>query len=101
MCGSVSLAADTASDADRAFVAKVSQGGLYEVQAGRIAAMRGATPVVQNFGVLDAHDHAGVNSQLTMKVSLPRKPKKVRLPTDGLLQIKIERLGWPALGDLE
>ena len=53
-----------ASPADQAFVAKVSQGGLYEVEAGKVAATQGMTPVVKNFGVLESHDHEGVNSRL-------------------------------------
>lgn len=63
-CGPMVLAAQSASQADRTFVAKVSQGGLYEVEAGKIAAMRGSTPAVKDFGDLDAHDHEGVNSRL-------------------------------------
>ena len=64
MCGTALLAAGSASRADRAFVAKVSQGGLYEVEAGRVAAMHGTVPVVKNFGVLESHDHEGVNREL-------------------------------------
>jgi putative membrane protein len=56
--------AQQASPADRAFVAKVSQGGMYEVEAGKVAAMRGTTPVVRNFGVLETHDHEGVGANL-------------------------------------
>jgi putative membrane protein len=56
--------AQKASDADRAFVAKVSQGGMYEVEAGRVAAMRGKTPVVRDFGLLEVHDHEGVGAGL-------------------------------------
>jgi putative membrane protein len=52
------------SQADRDFVAKVSQGGLYEVEAGKVASMRGTVPVTREFGVLEAHDHEGVNSRL-------------------------------------
>lgn len=63
-CGSMLFAAQPASQADRAFVAKVSQGGLYEVEAGKVAAMKGRTPVVKDFGVLESHDHEGVNSEL-------------------------------------
>jgi putative membrane protein len=63
-CGTALLAADSASQVDRDFVAKVSQGGLYEVEAGRVAAMRGTVPVVKDFGVLDEHDHVGVNREL-------------------------------------
>ena len=58
------VSAASASDADRAFVAKVSQGGLYEVEAGRVAASKGASPVVKDFGVLETHDHEGVNAEL-------------------------------------
>ena len=64
MCGTMLLAADAASQADRAFVEKVSQGGLYEVEAGRIAAVHGTVPVVKNFGMLESHDHEGVNREL-------------------------------------
>ena len=62
--GTPLFAAEPASQADRAFVAKVSQGGLYEVEAGRVAAMKGTTPFVKDFGVLESHDHEGVNSEL-------------------------------------
>ena len=50
-CGTLLLAADQGSDADRAFVGKVSQGGLYEVEAGKVAAMKATAPAVKNFGV--------------------------------------------------
>ena len=58
------FAAPPASEADKAFVGKVSQGGLYEVEAGQVAAMRGGSPVIRDFGVLESHDHEGVNSRL-------------------------------------
>jgi putative membrane protein len=64
MVGSVLLAAEPASQADRAFVAKVSQGGLYEVEAGKVAAMRGTVAAVKDFGLLESQDHEGVNSEL-------------------------------------
>jgi putative membrane protein len=62
--GTILHAAESASEADKAFVGKVSQGGLYEVEAGKVAAMHGTTPVVRNFGVLELHDHEGVNAEL-------------------------------------
>jgi putative membrane protein len=58
------LPAPSASANDQAFVAKVSQGGLYEVEAGKVAAMRATAPVVKNFGILESHDHEGVGSNL-------------------------------------
>ena len=57
-------AAAQASAADRAFVAKVSQGGLYEVEAGEVAAKLGQAPAVKDFGLLEAEDHKAVNSEL-------------------------------------
>jgi putative membrane protein len=64
VCAATSTAAEQASQADQAFVAKVSQGGLYEVEAGKVAAMQGTVPVVKDFGVLESHDHEGVNREL-------------------------------------
>jgi putative membrane protein len=64
LAGTILQAAPAASDADQAFVAKVSQGGLYEVEAGKVAATRATMPAVKNFGVLESHDHEGVNSGL-------------------------------------
>ena len=57
-------AAETASEADRAFVAKVSQGGLYEVEAGRVAATKAQAPAARDFGALESHDHESVNAGL-------------------------------------
>jgi putative membrane protein len=63
-CARMLLAATPASQADQAFVAKVSQGGLYEVEAGEVAAMRGTVPAVKDFGMLESQDHKAVNSEL-------------------------------------
>jgi len=60
----MAMAAQSANDADRAFVAKVSQGGLYEVEAGKVAAARGVVPAIEDFGFLDTHDHEAVNREL-------------------------------------
>lgn len=57
-------AAPSASSADQTFVDKVSQGGLYEVEAGKVAALHGTVPVIRDFGVLESHDHEGVNAEL-------------------------------------
>ena len=65
VAGSMGTArAATASDADKAFVAKVSQGGLYEVEAGKVAAQRGQEPNIRDLGVMDTHDHEAVNAKL-------------------------------------
>ena len=57
-------AAQSASQADRDFVAKVSQGGLYEVEAGKVAALKGSVAVIKDFGLLESQDHESVNAEL-------------------------------------
>ncbi|WP_174300082.1 DUF4142 domain-containing protein [Caulobacter sp. S45] len=52
------------SPADRAFVAKVSQGGMFEVQAGKLADQKGSTPDIRDFGAMEAHDHMPVGEKL-------------------------------------
>ena len=60
-----SASAATATPADRAFVAKVSQGGMFEVEAGKLAAQKGSAPDIRDFGVMEAHDHTLVGDRLT------------------------------------
>jgi len=57
-------AADTASAADKAFVAKVSQGGMYEVEASQLAIQRAKAPDVKDVASTEVHDHELVNSKL-------------------------------------
>jgi putative membrane protein len=56
--------AGEASDADKAFVGKVSQGGMYEVEASKVAAMRATAPNVKDQALTEVHDHEGVNLRL-------------------------------------
>ena len=59
------LAAPAPTPADRAFVAKVSQGGMFEVAAGRLAAQQGSTQDVRDFAAMEVHDHTLVGDRLT------------------------------------
>ncbi|MDA0569510.1 DUF4142 domain-containing protein [Burkholderia gladioli] len=52
------------SDADRAFVAMVSQGGMFEVAAGKVAARQGARQDIVDLGSTEAHDHQLVGAKL-------------------------------------
>ena len=64
LAASAGLASAAATPADRAFVAKVSQGGMFEVQAGRLADQKGSTPDIRDFGAMEAHDHTPVGDKL-------------------------------------
>ena len=54
----------TASDADRIFVGKVSQGGAYEVEASRYAETKAVAPDVKDLAMTEVHDHTLVGNNL-------------------------------------
>ncbi len=58
------LAAGTVSDADKAFVAMVSQGGMYEVELGKVAEQVGSTQDIKDQGNTETHDHMLVGDKL-------------------------------------
>lgn len=67
--GTVSLvisskAADSFSDVDRAFVAKVSQGGMYEVALGKVAETQAMAQDIKDSGNSEAHDHTLLGDKL-------------------------------------
>jgi putative membrane protein len=74
LCSSVALwvlplspllsAADMASPTDRAFVGKVSQGGMYEVEASKIAEQKATAQNVKDLAIMEVHDHDLVNREL-------------------------------------
>ena len=74
LCSSVALwafpfttslsAADMASPTDSAFVGKVSQGGIYEVEASKIAEQNATAQDVKDLAVMEIHDHDLVNREL-------------------------------------
>ena len=57
-------AAAEVSDADKAFVAMVSQGGMYEVELGKVAEQMGSTQDIKDQGNTEAHDHELVGAKL-------------------------------------
>ena len=61
---SVARAAAPMSDADKAFVAKVSQGGMYEVELGKVAEKQGNTQDIRDQGNTETHDHMLVGDKL-------------------------------------
>src|SRR6201996_9799289 len=57
-------AATSVSDADKSFVAMVSQGGMYEVALGKVAETQGSTQDIKDQGNTEAHDHDLVGAKL-------------------------------------
>jgi putative membrane protein len=58
------VAAPNASEQDKAFVAKVSQGGMYEVELGKVAESQGAAQDIKDQGNTETHDHDLVGKAL-------------------------------------
>lgn len=54
----------TASEADKTFVGKVSQGGAYEVAASRYAETKAVAPDVKDLAFTEVHDHTLVGNNL-------------------------------------
>ena len=57
-------AAAPTTDTDKAFVAKVSQGGAYEVAASKFAVQHASMPDVKDQAIAEVHDHTLVGDQL-------------------------------------
>jgi putative membrane protein len=57
-------AGDSFSDQDKAFFAKVSQGGMYEVELGKLAQDKAVAQDVKDSGNTEMHDHMQVGDKL-------------------------------------
>ncbi len=66
---SAANAADPLSATDKAFVAMVSQGGMFEVKLGQLGSDQGSTQVVRDQAATEAHDHTLVGDKLKSIVS--------------------------------
>ena len=71
-------AADSVSRADRKFMEKAAQGGMAEVQLGKLAAEKAQAAEVKQFGQRMVDDHSKANDQLKQIAS----SKGVNLPTE-------------------
>lgn len=84
-------AADTAfSAADHSFIMKVSQGGMYEVEASKLVADRGHAQDVLDVGLYEVHDHQLVGEKLTAVASA----LGISFPTtlNPMFQARLDRL---------
>lgn len=67
----------TISSSDRKFIKDAAEGGMMEVELGRIAAQKGTDPDVKTFGQRMVDDHSKANDQLKQVAS----SKGVTVPT--------------------
>jgi len=74
----VGLAAAPVLAADDAFVTKVAQGGMAEVELGKLASEKASADAVKQFGQRMVTDHGKANDELKTLAA----NKKITLPTD-------------------
>jgi putative membrane protein len=92
-------AGETASDADKAFVDKVSQGGMYEVEASKVAEKQASAPDVKDVAHTEVHDHELVNKELKKLADAAGIPVAAELnPT---FQQRLEKLKSVSADDFD
>jgi len=64
LSAATAASADPFSETDKAFVATVSQGGMYEVALGKVAETQAMTQDVKDSGTTEVHDHMLVGDKL-------------------------------------
>jgi putative membrane protein len=64
LSASTSYAEDSFSPADKAFVAKVSQGGMFEVELAKVAETKATTQDLRDQANTEEHDHTLVGNKL-------------------------------------
>ena len=93
-------AASAATPGDLAFAGKVSQGGMFEVEAGRLPEQKGSTQDVRDFGAMEVHDHTLVGDKLKavtgrIGVSFSTTPN----PAFAAKMARLKSLSGPAFDD--
>jgi putative membrane protein len=84
------------SSADKTFIQEAAQGGAAEVQLGRLAAQRGSSEQVKQFGQRMVDDHSRANDQLKALA----QNKGIDVPSglsakDQAFASKLEKLSGP------
>jgi len=94
---SVGQAADSSTDS--IFVGKVSQGGMYEVEASKLAERRAKAPDVKDLAITEVHDHDGVNARLKKLADTAGIPVAAEL--NPMFQERLAKLGAASAGDFD
>jgi putative membrane protein len=82
---------------DRTFIKKAAEGGLAEVELGKLATEKAASPEVKQFGQRMVEDHSKANEQLKQVASEKgvAVPEKLS-PKDAATKARLEKLSGKA-----
>ncbi len=91
VCGPGAVrAADDFSQADKEFVAKVSQGGMYEVELAKVAETKATTQDLKDQANTEAHDHQLVGAKL--KSILEKNGMKFPAALNAEFQARLDKM---------
>ncbi len=86
----ISLAADKSPD--QSFYKKAAEGGISEVELGKLAQEKGQSQAVKNFGAMMVQDHTAANEKLkavasSKGIDLPSSSGMSQMATKGKLEV--------------
>lgn len=92
MAMAASSVAALAADPDASFYEKAAEGGLAEVELGKLAQDKSPTASVKEFGAMMVKDHSAANEKLTAvaaknNVKLPTSPAMGQMATKAKLEV--------------
>jgi len=80
--GTMAMPTAPLTNAEQEFVTKAAEGGMFEVEVGKMAAAKAVDPAVKSFGQMLADDHGAANDKLKQIASAHNVPLPASLPSD-------------------
>jgi putative membrane protein len=92
LVAAIPVVAWSADHADADFFKHAAEGGIAEVEAGKLAESKGSSQAVKDFGAMMVKDHSAANSQLksiagTKNVDLPSTSSTGQMATKAKLEV--------------
>ena len=97
--GAVSAATTAATNSTEGLITALATGDMYQVQAGKIAEAKGATPAVKSYGKMMVADHTAMTSQMKHVFEATKQPVPTAL--DARHQGMIDNLNAASPADFD
>jgi putative membrane protein len=91
-CALTAILAMAADNPDAAFYRKAAEGGIAEVELGKLAQEKSTNPSVKDFGAMMVRDHTAANEKLkaiaeSKNIKLPSSPSVMQMGTKAKLEV--------------